>query len=73
MSKYHLTMPDGQIPLDLAFCRWLAVEKGVSMMPNSFFYHAKSPTISDNFVRMAICKDKASTKAAVERLRGVSI
>ena len=69
VAKYRLTMPDGSIPLDLAFCRWMAVEKGVTMMPNSFFYHRDSPTISDKYVRLAICKDHDSTKVTAERLR----
>ena len=47
VNKYHLNMPDGSIPLDLAFCRWMAVEKGVCMMPNSFFYPEGSPNIND--------------------------
>ena len=59
--KYYLNMPDGTIPIDLAFCRWMAIEKGVTMMPNSFFYAADSPTISDSYVRLAICKDIQST------------
>ena len=50
-------MPEtGKIPLDLAFVRWMGKENGVTMMPNSFFYHAKSAHRSENFVRMAICK-----------------
>ena len=56
--KNRLNMPTGAIPLDLAFCRWMAVEKGVCMMPNSFFYGADSPTITDSYVRLAICKDR---------------
>ena len=70
IAKYHLHMPDGKIPLDLAFCRWMAVEKGVVMMPNSFFYAADSPTITDQYVRLAICKDRPSTESAVDCLRG---
>ena len=69
VSKYCLNMPDGKIPLDLAFCRWMAVEKGVCMMPNSFFYASYSPTICDFYVRLAICKDHTSTEEAVNRLR----
>ena len=69
IGKYPLTMPDGSIPLDLAFCRWMAVEKGVCMMPNSFFYAPDSPTISDSYVRMAICKDRLATERAIDRLR----
>lgn len=38
VNKNRINMPDGKIPRDLAFCRWLAIEKGVTMMPNSFFY-----------------------------------
>ena len=64
-----MNMPNGDIPLDLAFCRWLAIEKGVAMMPNSFFYPNKSATITDKYVRMAICKDRQSTEAALDRLR----
>ena len=69
VAKYRLNMPDGTIPNDLAFCRWMAIEKGVTMMPNSFFYHRNSPTMNDEYVRLAICKDPDSTRAAAERLR----
>mmetsp|Transcript_24840 Transcript_24840/g.33252 ORF Transcript_24840/g.33252 Transcript_24840/m.33252 type:complete len:445 (+) Transcript_24840:43-1377(+) len=69
IAKYRLNMPDGRIPLDLAFCRWMAIEKGVTMMPNSFFYHKSSPTMNDQYVRLAICKDRQSTEAAAARLR----
>ena len=70
VAKNRINMPDGSVPLDLAFCRWMAVEKGVAMMPNSFFYAKDSPTITDKYVRLAICKDRQSTEAATERLRG---
>ena len=63
-------MPDGKIPLDLAFCRWMAVEKGVAFMPNSFFYGQGNPNLCDKYVRLAICKDADSTKAATEKLAG---
>ena len=69
IGKYHLNMPDGTVPLDLAFCRWMAMEKGLTMMPNSFFYDPKSPTICDSFVRLAICKDIVSTQTAINRAR----
>ena len=69
VAKNRLNMPDGSVPLDLAFCRWMAVEKGVAMMPNSFFCAADSPTITDKYVRLAICKDHNSTQAATERLK----
>ena len=46
-----------KIPLDLAFSRWMGRENGVTMMPNSFFYDPKSKNISENYVRLAICKN----------------
>ena len=73
VTKYELNMPDGRVPLDLAFCRWMGCEKGVTMMPNSFFYHRDSPTICDNYVRMAICKNPDATAKALERLRNIKI
>ncbi len=69
IAKNRINMPDGKVPLDLAFCRWMAVEKGVAMMPNSFFYASDSPTMTDKYVRLAICKDRDSTEAATDRLR----
>ena len=56
VCKYRLNMQDGRVPLDLAFCRWMAVEKGVVMMPNSFFYSVGSKDTCDHFVRLALCK-----------------
>ena len=67
--KNHLYMPTGTIPLDLAFCRWMAIEKGVCMVPVSVFYEATSPTIMDSYVRLAICKDRESLENTIERLR----
>ena len=59
----RLNMPKTEkIPLDLAFSRWMGMENGVTMMPNSFFYHKHSPFISENYVRLAICKDLSSVK-----------
>ena len=62
VMAYELNMPDGRVPLDLAFCRWMACENGVCMMPNSFFYQSTSPYICDKFVRLAICKDPVDTR-----------
>ena len=58
--KVRREMPNGKIPLDLAFCRWMARENGVTMMPNSSFYNEKSPFMSEDYVRLAICKDLKS-------------
>jgi len=60
---------EGKIPLDLAFCRWFALEKKVVMMPNSLFYHSDSPYATDKFVRFAICKNMAATQEAVKRMK----
>ena len=38
VSKNRYFMEDGRVPLDLAFCRWMAVTRGVIMMPCSLFY-----------------------------------
>ena len=59
IPKNRIYMPGSnppRIPLDLAFVRWMGKENGVTMMPNCFFYHPKSEFISENYVRVAICK-----------------
>lgn len=45
VGKYRFNMPDGRIPVDFAFCRWIAVEFGVVCMPISFFYPKGSQMI----------------------------
>jgi hypothetical protein len=70
VMKNTLFMPGTtRVPLDLAFVRWMAKENGVTMMPNCFFYHPKSPHISENYVRVAICKDISSVTKVCEKLR----
>jgi len=59
----------GRIPYDLAFCRWMAVEKGIGMLPLSFFYELGSENTTDNIVRLALCKTKESTAECVEKLK----
>lgn len=54
-----------KVPLDLAFVRWMAVERGVIMMPNSLFYNKNSPYRNDNYVRVAICKGLEHTIKAL--------
>jgi aspartate/methionine/tyrosine aminotransferase len=61
---------DGRIPYDLAFCRWMAVERGVIMMPNSLFYNKNSPYRIDSLVRISICKGIDHTLKAIQRLKG---
>jgi aspartate/methionine/tyrosine aminotransferase len=69
VSKYRLSMPDGSIPTDFAFCRWLAVEHGVVVLPMSFFFPLGSKKVSDSFVRMGICKTRQNIEKTVERLK----
>lgn len=57
------------VPLDLAFCRWLAMEKKVVTMPNTFFCDRKSPYKSDIYARFAICRGDDLTKEACKRLK----
>ena len=70
ISRNIIYMPDGRVPLDLAFCRWLAIEKGVIMMPGSVFYHKDSPYIDDRHVRIGICKGIDHTRRAFDRIKG---
>lgn len=44
------------MPLDFALARYLACEKGISLMPVSNFCLHESKKPHHNYVRMAICK-----------------
>jgi aspartate/methionine/tyrosine aminotransferase len=44
------------VPLDFQFCRYLAVEKGLVVMPLSSFCLEESSFKVENMVRLAICK-----------------
>ena len=70
IQKNKVFMQDGTVPKDLAFCRWMAVERKVIMMPNSLFYKQDSPYKIDKYVRLAICKGMDHSIKAIERLRG---
>jgi methionine aminotransferase len=54
---------------DLAFSRWLTVEKGVASIPLSPFY--ESPPRGQRLVRFCFAKSDATQLAAAERLRRV--
>ncbi len=69
VPKNQIFMEDGRVPYDLAFCRWIAVTKGVIMMPNCIFYNKTSPYKTYNFVRVAICKGLSFSEQVLERLR----
>lgn len=45
-----------RVPLDYAFCRWLAIEKGLTLLPVSAFCLQESQKLTENYVRLAICK-----------------
>ena len=68
VSKNRYFMEDGRVPLDLAFCRWIAVTRGVVMMPCSLFYHKTSVIRDDRYARLAICKGMDTSVKAMKRL-----
>jgi methionine aminotransferase len=51
---------------DLAFCRWLTIEKGVAAIPLSPFYAA--PPAGQRLARLCFAKNPPTLEAAVERL-----
>ena len=52
---------------DLAFCRWLTLEKGVAAIPLSPFYEA--PPEGQRLARLCFAKNEATLDAAIERLQ----
>lgn len=52
---------------DLAFCRWLTIEKGVAAIPLSPFYEA--PPQGQRLARLCFAKNEATLDAAIERLQ----
>jgi methionine aminotransferase len=54
---------------DVAFARWLTIEKGVASIPLSPFY--ESPPPGQRLVRFCFAKSDATQQAAAERLRRV--
>lgn len=58
------------VPLDLAVCRWLAMEKKVVTMPGTFFFDRKSTTKTDKYIRMAFCRGETVTRNAIQNLKG---
>ena len=72
-----LTVPGGYFQLvdysavsdldDVAFCRWLTIEKGVAAIPLSPFY--ETPPASQRLARLCFAKNEATLDAAIERLQ----
>ena len=52
---------------DLAFCRWLTIEHGVTAIPLSPFY--ETPPAGQRLARLCFAKNEATLDAAIERLR----
>jgi methionine aminotransferase len=52
---------------DLAFCRWLTIEKGVTAIPLSPFY--ETAPAGQRLVRLCFAKNEATLDAAIERLQ----
>ena len=52
---------------DLAFCRWLTIEKGVAAIPLSPFYQTPPP--GQRLARLCFAKNEATLDAAIERLQ----
>jgi methionine transaminase len=51
---------------DIAFSRWLTIEKGVTAIPLSPFY--ETPPTGQRIVRLCFAKNEATLDAAIERL-----
>ena len=51
---------------DVAFCRWLTIEKGVAAIPLSPFYAA--PPAGQRLARLCFAKNEATLDAAIARL-----
>ena len=51
---------------DVAFCRWLTIEKGVTTIPLSPFY--ETPPAGQRLARLCFAKNEATLDAAIERL-----
>ncbi len=54
---------------DLAFCRWLTIEKGVAAIPLSPFYETAPP--GQRLARLCFAKNEATLDAAIERLQNL--
>ena len=52
---------------DLAFCRWLTIEKGVAAIPLSPFY--EMPPHGQRLARLCFAKNDSTLDGAIERLQ----
>ncbi|GJQ08912.1 hypothetical protein GpartN1_g703.t1 [Galdieria partita] len=57
-----------QTAVDYNFCRWQAVEKGVTAIPFSAFYSRHHQPLGSRYVRFSFCKEDAVLEEAKQRL-----
>jgi aspartate/methionine/tyrosine aminotransferase len=73
VEKMKLRMLDGSVPLSLAFCRWLAIEHGVVMLPVAKFYGRNTTKLNENYVRVTISKPLSELKQVMEKLKSMKV
>lgn len=63
---------ESKVPLDFAFCRWMACEIGIAMIPGSSLYIDRENARHD-FVRISICKHTTIVEKVEEKLRAADL
>eukprot|EP00580_Thalassiosira_gravida_P008770 CAMPEP_0201632338 /NCGR_PEP_ID=MMETSP0493-20130528/6007_1 /ASSEMBLY_ACC=CAM_ASM_000838 /TAXON_ID=420259 /ORGANISM="Thalassiosira gravida, Strain GMp14c1" /LENGTH=553 /DNA_ID=CAMNT_0048103847 /DNA_START=1118 /DNA_END=2780 /DNA_ORIENTATION=- len=65
--------PGGVARLDWALCQWMAEEKGVLCIPSSPFFSTERALegASDEFIRVAFCKEDETIERAATALMGL--
>jgi aspartate/methionine/tyrosine aminotransferase len=64
------TFEDHKVPLDVAFCRWMACEVGIAFIPGSSLYVGLKNARYD-FVRISICKNEGIIEKVGEKLKNM--
>lgn len=67
LADYSALVPQIGDMDDMAFCRWLTIEKGVAAIPLSPFY--ETPPSGQRLIRFCFAKADATQVTAAERLR----
>lgn len=67
--------PGGTARLDWALCQWMAEEKGVLCIPSSPFFSRERALegASDEFIRVAFCKEDETIERAASALMGLRV
>lgn len=65
--------PGGEARLDWALCQWMAEERGVLCIPSSPFFSRERALegASDEFIRVAFCKEDETIERAAAALMGL--